>query len=117
MFIALARILLYVIAAFLILFWTISAGVVWVVESIVAHRRGTDAPRFHIPRSTSDEKVGRTGIAFVAVMAVLAVVSGGGSSDGSSHTLASATPVAHAAVATPAAPVAKSTSSAAAKRA
>jgi len=77
------RLLLWTIALVLILIWLIAAGVVWIIEAIVAWRRKTTMPSFQVPRATSDPKFGRTAGAAVAVVAVLLLFGSGGEQPGS----------------------------------
>ena len=92
----LLRLLLWVLAVVLIVIWVVACAVVWVVESLVARRRGTSVPRLTVPRRTSDAKFGRTAGVAAALVAVLVVIGGSGSGSGgtSPRSAEAATPAA-----------------------
>jgi hypothetical protein len=70
------RMLLWALALVLILIWLAASAAVWVIEAILAWRRKTALPAFHVPRGASDAKFGRTAAAAVAIVAVLALIGG-----------------------------------------
>jgi hypothetical protein len=76
----LLRLLLWAIALALVLIWLTGAAAVWVVEALVAWRRKTAMPSFHVPRAPSDAKFGRTAAA-AAVLVIVLLLLGAGSED------------------------------------
>ncbi|MEA2255838.1 MAG: hypothetical protein QOG35_1883 [Solirubrobacteraceae bacterium] len=81
----LLRLFLWAVALFLIVVWLAAAAVVWIVEALIAWRRGTSLPAIHVPRHASDAKFGRTLAAAAAVVAVLALIGGAGNGSSTSQ--------------------------------